>query len=133
MSDLKAMLIRHEGMRNKLYTDTAGKVSIGIGRDLTDVGLNNAEIDLLFANDLAATQAWVARDIPCFKNLSPNRQNVIIDMAFNLRGRLLGFTKFLAALSSGDYDTAAVEMIASAWAGQVGSRAVELAAMMKAG
>ena len=48
-------------------------------------------------------------------------------MCFNLgRPRLSNFKKFLAALEEGDYEKAAVEMMDSRWASQVGDRAVRL-------
>lgn len=133
MSDIKEMLTRHEGKRYKPYEDTVGKMTIGIGRNLDDVGLSDSEIDLLFANDLAVTKAWVSVNLHCFMGLSPNRQNVLLDMAFNLRGRLLGFTNFLAALNAGDYEKAATEMLDSVWSKQVKERAIELAEMMRQG
>ena len=39
----------------------------------------------------------------------------------------------LAACAAGDYETAALEMLLSRWALQVGARARENAAMMKSG
>lgn len=133
MSDIKEMLTRHEGKRYKPYEDTVGKMTIGIGRNLDDNGVSDAVIDLMFEEDLTATIAWVNRNLAFFPKLTTNRQNVLLDMAFNLRGRLLGFTNFLAALNAGDYERAAVEMMDSVWAKQVGARATELADMMRAG
>ena len=40
MKRLIAMLQRHEGLRLKPYKCTAGKVSIGYGRNLEDVGIS---------------------------------------------------------------------------------------------
>ena len=48
-------------------------------------------------------------------------------MGFNLGiTRLLKFKKFLAALEQHDWETAAVEMMDSRWATQVGPRATRL-------
>ena len=132
MSNIKEMLERHEGRANKPYRDTEGIPTIGVGHNL-NYGLSDAEVDEIFAEDLTATRDWVQRSIGCFSHLSENRQNVVLDMAFNLRGKLLGFKGFLDALGAGDYGKAADEMLDSAWAKQVKGRATELADMMRAG
>ena len=45
----------HEGWRQLPYYDTRGKLTIAVGRNLTDRGLADDEIDYLFANDLIIT------------------------------------------------------------------------------
>lgn len=135
ISKLKDQLARHEGVRHKVYKDTVGKLTIGIGRNLTDVGLSHAEIDLLFDNDIERTIAGV-RQVPAFIWLEGDdvRQRVLINMAFNLGlGGLLGFKETLLAIERGDYGAAADRMLLSKWADQVGSRAHELATMMRSG
>jgi lysozyme len=55
-------------------------------------------------------------------------------MGFNLGiSRLLHFRRMLSALEQGDYQKAAVEMLDSKWARQVGKRATHLNHMMKTG
>ena len=44
---LRAQLVLHEGSRLKPYRDTVGKLTIGIGRNLDDVGLSEDEVDYL--------------------------------------------------------------------------------------
>jgi lysozyme len=52
-------------------------------------------------------------------------------MSFNLGyGRLKTFKKMLTALSKGDYEASAKEMLDSKWATQVGNRATALASLM---
>ena len=54
-------------------------------------------------------------------------QEVIVNMCFNMGApRLSGFKKFIAGVNAGDWKTAAVEMMDSRWARQVGDRAVRL-------
>ena len=54
--------------------------------------------------------------------------------AFNLGpAGLLKFGRTLSAVEQGDYETAAVEMLDSRWAGQVGQRATRLSEMMLTG
>ena len=139
MSDILEMLKRHEGLNLKPYADTMGKETIGyghlieLGESFPATGITLEKAEEILDADLASAKVWVLNHIGCFHVLTPNRQNVILDMAFNLRGRLLGFTNFLAALNAGDYERAAVEMMDSVWAKQVGTRATELADMMRAG
>ncbi|KVU65331.1 lysozyme [Burkholderia ubonensis] len=130
---LKAELTRDEDRRNRIYTDTVGKVSGGIGRNLTDKGFRDNEIDLMYQNDIAETEAWLDRSLPWWRSLDPVRQRVMMNMAFNMQAKLLGFRNFLAAAQRRDWNTAATEMLDSLWARQVGARATRLAAMMRSG
>ncbi|KWI49285.1 lysozyme [Burkholderia cepacia] len=130
---LKAELTRDEDRRYRIYTDTVGKVSGGIGRNLTDKGFRDNEIDLMYQNDIAETEAWLDRNLSWWRFLDPVRQRVMMNMAFNMQGKLLGFRNFLAAAQRGDWGTAAAEMLDSLWARQVGDRAKRLASMMRSG
>lgn len=131
---LRQQLIAHEGVRFFPYTDTAGKLTIGVGRNLTDVGISPQEANTLLDNDINGAVAGLNRRWPWFPTLDPMRQRVLIDMAFNLGiTGLAGFPKMLAAVEAGAYDEAADEMLDSTWAKQVGTRAVKLAAMMRTG
>lgn len=133
IDDLKAMLRRHEGVRLKPYLDTVGKTTIGIGRNLDDVGISDAEADFLLSNDIVRIQAEAER-FPWFAGLNDARKVVILDMVFNLGlTRFRDFQKLQGALSRGDYAEAAWEMEDSAWARQTGGRAYELAQIMKTG
>lgn len=132
---LLAQLRRHEAVRLKPYRDLVGKLTIGVGRNLEDVGITEAEADYLLNGDVdRATRSLFARYPSWFTELDPIRQAVLVNMAFNLGlTRLAGFTHMLAALAGKQYGLAADEMITSKWALQVGDRAVELAAQMRTG
>jgi lysozyme len=133
MQTLVAELCRDEGVRLKPYLDTVGKTTIGVGRNLTDVGISQAECDALLENDIARITAWLDRNLPWWTGLDAVRQRVIVNMAFNMQGGLLSFVNTLAAMQRGDYATAANGMLASRWATQVGARATRLADMMRNG
>jgi len=128
-------LHRHESVRLKPYTDPAGKLTIGVGRNLDDVGITAAEADYLLQGDIdRAVRGLMARYPTWFPDLDPVRQAVLVNMAFNLGlTGLAAFTQTLASIASGDYGKAADAMLASKWAAQVGSRASELAAQMRLG
>jgi lysozyme len=129
---LKEMLIRHEGLKLKPYKCTAGKTTIGVGRNLDDVGITRDEALDLLDNDIDRVLAELDRELPWWRQLDDARQEVLADMCFNLGlAGLLKFKKFLQALEFCDYRTAAAEMLDSAWAVQVGGRATELANIMR--
>jgi lysozyme len=131
---LKALLVKHEGLRLKPYTDTVGKVTIGVGRNLTDDGISEAEARMLLDDDITAAWSRLPSVVRCFGSLDDTRQHVLLDMAFNLGvDGLRHFVKMLAAIEARDFAKAADEMLASTWAKEVGDRATELAQMMRVG
>ena len=72
--------------------------------------------------------------IPFINQLDPTRQDVLINMAYNLGlDGLLKFKKMLAAVKSGQYEKAAEEMLNSKWRSDVGDRAKELSMQMATG
>lgn len=127
------LMIHHEGLRYKPYLCTRGKITIGVGRNLSTNGLTRDEVFYLLNNDLDRC----IKEAEMFKwylDLSDPRKIVIISMLFNMGlERFLTFKKMIAAMEISDYDKAANEMLASEWSGQVGRRAVELALIMKTG
>ena len=128
---LKNMLRQHEGIRLKPYVDTVGKTTIGVGRNLDDIGISNDEAMMLLESDVLTVLADLDRVFPWWRTLSDVRQLVLANMCFNMGiTRLSLFKKFLAALQAGEYDLAAAEMLSSKWAGQVGLRAQTLAGIM---
>lgn len=131
---LQALLIRHEGLRLKPYRDTVGKLTIGVGRNLDDVGISRDEALDLLASDLARVQTGLDAAYPWWRKLDVVRQHALIDLAFNVGlGGLKTFVLMLAGLRGGAYDEAARELTRSHWADQVGDRSVELARMLRTG
>ena len=132
--DIITQLIRDEGKKNFPYADTVGKLTIGVGRNLIDVGLSDSEVGTLLQNDVAKVTTQVYNKFPWYANLDLVRQGVILNMAFNMGTHgLEGFPLFLRAMAQGDWNTAAGEMLDSLWAKQVGDRAIRLAQQIKTG
>lgn len=126
-------LIIHEGLKLKPYLCPAGKLTIGVGRNLDDMGITKYEAMMLLENDVARLR-FELMSCGWFNSLDQVRQDAILNMAFNLGvSRLLRFEKMIAALRSEDYPLAASEMLSSTWSAQVGKRAVELAQIIKTG
>ena len=123
-----------EGLRLTVYKCTSGKNTIGIGRNLDDVGISRAEATTLLNNDIDKVQAALNDRLAWWTGLSENRQNVLANMAFQLGvNGLLKFTNTLAFIKAGDYDKAADGMLKSLWARQTPIRAKRLAKEMRVG
>lgn len=123
-----------EGKRPKMYLDTVGKWTAGVGRNISDRAFSEDEIQLMLSNDINLAAKDVRQLVPGFDNLDDVRQEVLVNMSFNLGyGRLSGFKKFIAAVNSSEFATASLEMLDSKWAKQVGARAVRLSNAMRTG
>lgn len=128
---LVKQLLRDEGIRLKPYTDTVGKLTIGVGRNLTDVGISRDEALYLLQADIQTATRLLDTELPWWRELSPPRGRVLVNMAFNLGYRLLTFKNTLKAVREGRWEDAYEGMIASKWAAQVGKRAYRLAIQMR--
>ena len=135
MNRIKAQLVRHEGLRLKPYRCTAGKLTIGIGRNLDDRGISQKEAYAMLERDIQDCEQWLIDEIPeVYNKLDEVRQSVLLNMCFNLGIKgLLGFKNTLDFIGAGDWERAANNMLASKWAKQVGMRAIELSEMMRKG
>jgi|SRR3990167_11494542 len=133
LDKLQESLRIHEGLKLKPYTDTEGHLTIGFGHNL-DNGITIKQAYALLADDIDTAKKELDRYLPGWMGHDDARQNVLIEMVFNMgMPRLSGFKKMLAALDSRDYAQAAKEMEDSKWAKQVGARAQTLAKQMREG
>lgn len=132
---LYARLTLDEAKRHKPYRCSAGKLTIGVGRNLDDRGLTDSEIQLLLENDVVLATADARRLFYQFDDLDEVRQEVLVNMAFNLGyARLAGFKKLRAMIRARNFPGAAREMLDSKWAREdVGPRAERLAQAMRTG
>lgn len=130
---LEQLIKLHEGLRLKPYRCTAGKLTIGYGRNLQDIGISEEEAEAMLRADIDRCKKQL-ETIPWFKKLCDARQAVLIDMCFNLGfDGLMKFRRTLLFIENQNYKSAAAEMLNSRWANQVGSRALRLSRMMKTG
>ena len=121
-------------MRLFPYTDTAGRLTIGIGRNLTDRGISQTEAMELLDNDISLAVTDLNTQFPWSLALDAPRRSVLIQMMFNLGlSRFAGFVNMIASVKRGDYAGAAKAMLDSEWERQVGVRATRLAATMASG
>jgi lysozyme len=126
--------MNHEGLRLTAYQDSEGVWTIGYGRNLQVMKIDQKQATTWLIEDARAA-ATLAQHLPPWPYLDTRaRQNVFIEMVFNLGPvRLSKFTDFFAAIKAQDWSRAAIEMLDSKWAKQVGKRANTLAELMKYG
>jgi GH24 family phage-related lysozyme (muramidase) len=143
--EIKDWIEQWEDRRSEVYPDSAGHPTIGVGFNLDrndakeqiealgldydavrngTQSLTDAQIDQLFNHDLDTAIAGAREDVSNFDDLPDDKQQVVIDMVFNLGAS--GFAEFsntIDAIENNDWSRAADEMENSAWFGQVGDRA----------
>lgn len=130
---LKELLIEHEGLRLKPYRCSAGKLTIGVGRNIEDRGISPTEAMFMLDNDIERT-LMECRTFPWFDSLDNVRQAVVASMVFNLGlSKFQKFVRTIGAIEAGNYAKAAAEMVLSDWFLQVGKRGPELVEMMRTG
>lgn len=124
-----------EGVVPHAYQDSLGYWTIGVGH-LIDKrkggGLSDKIITWILYEDIQSKVGELDKKIPWWRELSGDRQDALVNMAFNLgTDGLLGFVKFIAMLKEGEYREASIEMLDSLWAKQVGDRAIRLARVIR--
>ena len=139
MDKLLESVKRHEGYRNKVYLDTLGKRTVGVGHLCVenfweddkeyeeDFLMGILEKDLQSAIDQADD---MCKDL----KISSDAKILIIEMIFQLGGNGVSkFRKMWQALQQDppDYAEASVQMLDSRWAKQTPNRAKEMSDHMK--
>jgi lysozyme len=134
LAALMADLRRDEGLRLKPYVDTTGHISIGYGRNLTDIGITRAEAEAMLREDTLRHVMELEALLPWVKSLDAVRQRAMGNLAFNLGlPSLLKFKTFLGHMERGEFKAAAVALLQSRYAQQVGARADRIAVMVRDG
>ena len=130
--ELKKLLIQHEGLRYKPYKDIYGNTTIGIGRNLSGKGVDPSEVDLMYQNDVDYFYSELCQ-FDWYLKLNEARQIALIDMAFMGWQKFLEFEKMIEYLEEEKYDHAALEILSSDYAKEVGHRATDLANIIHTG
>ena len=130
---------KHEGYRNKVYLDTLGKRTVGVGHlCVEDFWEDGKEYDEKFLMDTLQKdlQGSIdgAEDLCKGLKISDDAKILIIEMIFQLGKK--GVSKFRnmwKALQQDppQYDVAATEMLDSRWAKQTPNRAKEMSDHMR--
>jgi GH24 family phage-related lysozyme (muramidase) len=142
-----------EGRRHRVYRDSRGNRTIGVGFNLDragaaddlkrvlpgvgyralrrgEVSLTDAQIDVLLRQDAQRAIDTARRQVRGFDNLPLGVQLIVVDMTFNT-GSLHKWRQFKAALARQDYAAAADSMHRSLWRRQTGRRAEHLIQLMR--
>lgn len=127
-------LIRDEGLRLKPYMDSVGKITIGVGRNLSDDGLSNAEAMALLDHDVDEAVADLAGSFPWFLQLDEVRQRAMVNLRFNVGATgFRSFARMIRMMAAKNYAQAAASMRDSKWYRQVGERGARLVHMILTG
>lgn len=132
LEKLKKSLVAHEDYRKFPYVDSVGKITIGIGYNLSDRGIDDGWINTQYQKDVLYFYNQLM-EFKWYQTLNADRQIILIDMAFMGWKKFLGFKKMINAISKGDFKGAAFEMLNSKWAEQVKGRSASLAQGMLTG
>ena len=122
---LRETLIRDEGERLKPYLDCCGRywrecdcekkgtLTIGVGRNLDDPGINHIESLAMLDNDIERIKEELFETLPWSAYLNDARLGALINLGMmGVRKMVRANPKMLAAMSAGKYELAAAELLA---------------------
>lgn len=138
MDDVKKMIIRHEGWKNKAYKDSVGKWTIGVGHLIGDGSspgeyegktLSNNEIWNLFEQDFAK-HVNIAKKTPGYDKANIQGKGAMVDLAYNMGQWWDKWPNTAKKLIAADFKGAAEDLQNSKWYTQVGQRGAEIVSMI---
>lgn len=134
MDSTEKYIAAEEGYRQFPYRCTAGKLTIGYGFNLDDTGLSVPESAAILHMRIDELRTILAKRLPWFSALNEARQAALLSMAYQMGlAGLLKWQRTLGHLASGDYESAATEMVKSRWYTQTRDRARRTCYMMRYG
>ena len=131
VDNLREQLKIDEGVKYEIYNDHLGYATFGIGHLIVEgdeehgkplgTPVSEERVNAIFEEDVKKYISESKKVFPNLDDLPEIAQEVIVNMCFNMGApRLSGFKKFIAGVNAGDWNTAAIEMMDSRWARQVG-------------
>jgi lysozyme len=134
IDNLKQQLINHEGFRSKPYKCSAGKLTIGVGRNIEDNGISVEEAEFMLENDIKRCIEELRDIFKDFDTFGENQKMALIDFIFNIgKTTFLKFRKTISAIKKQDWEEASKEMINSLWYKQVRNRGKFITEQIKKG
>ena len=138
---VESLLELHEGKRNRMYLDSKGIETIGIGHNLRDVPLSDAAVSQIFQDDLDDVIREAHNSFPWFVRLDEVRQAAICDMLFNMGlPTFKTFKRTIGYLENSQYVDAGQEILRgsnpdgkSRYYHDVGRRAERISMMLQTG
>ena len=128
---LIADIKRHEGYSKKLYQDTLGYDTIGIGFLVSSLELDEDVCDIILERRLVKNELVLQRKLTYYHGLPQEVKNIIQNMYYQLGNKLFNFVKTLHYIETGNFKAASIEMLDSLWAKQTPNRAKELSKEME--
>ena len=122
--NIKKMLIKNEGLVCQPYHCSAGKLTIGVGRNLESNGISEDEAMYLLENDIKRVTANLDKMWAVWRTFPEKAQLVCIDMTFQMG--ITGFMNFRqtrALMEMGCWLEASEEVLRSKYAIQTPNRA----------
>ena len=120
---MKDYIIKHEGLRLKPYYCPAGKLTIGVGRNIEDNGISEDEALYLLQNDIERCVDELREIFDNFDMFDENKKTALIDIIFQLgKPRFLTFKKMIKAIKNEDWQLASKELKDSRLCKQVPNR-----------
>ena len=123
---LIADIKKHEGYSKKVYKDTLGYDTIGIGFLVSSLELDEDVCDIILERRLASNEKVLQRKLIFYRKQPREVQNIIQNMYYQLGNKLFNFVKTLHYIENDKYKAASIEMLDSLWAKQTPNRAKEL-------
>lgn len=132
--DLYAEMVWCEGKKSKIYTDSRGNVTGGIGWNFTANGIPDWVIQGLFNQAINEAASSLTQNTSWWRFLDPVRQRAVLNLCFNLGWpRLSKFVHFLEAMSNRQWKRAGAELVNSEWWNEVGKRGPFIRHMIETG
>ena len=128
---LIADIKRHEGYSKKVYKDTLGYDTIGIGFLVSSLELDEDVCDIILERRLIKNERVLQRKLLFYKDLPHPVKNILQNMYYQLGNRLFKFVKTLHYVENHKFQAAGIEMLDSLWAKQTPNRAKELSEEMR--
>ena len=140
MDRLKDSVKQHEGYRNKVYLDTLGKRTVGVGHlCVEDFWEDDKEYEESFLMEILEKDLQEAihgarslmGEYGC-ADIDEKAEEILIEMVFQLgKNGVSKFKNMWKALAEKNYIGASYEMLDSRWAKQTPNRAKAMAKTMK--
>jgi len=137
INKLQEQLKIDEGIKYEIYEDHLGYATFGIGHLITTADeeygwpigtkVKTERVNEVFQTDVEKYIKETQKVFPDLISKPDLIQVVLVNMCFNLGAPRLGkFYKFISAINDEQWIEAAIEMMDSNWANQVGPRAERL-------
>ena len=140
--EVKDMIMRHEGVRNKPYKDSLGLWTVGVGHligdghslpDAWNRTFTDQEVQDLYDKDFDEHQK-AAATIPGYDKFNSAGKGALTDLTFNMGPNWIKrFPTTAKSIEKGDGAASAAGLQDSKWYTQVGSRAQEVVGLMSKG